>query len=203
MHLAAIPIDVLIVVFIIERFLDERDKKEKLKQLMYIKGYLFRSEMRNLFMLNFKALKSPELSMAQIKESDLHELKNMRKEAEHVEYKSPEMMEVVIMEYVHEQPVWQNFMERAINYNFMEIFKNMIYILQFINDVNKFKADNPDKLFIYEAQQKPWLMEKVNKILGDGIRSFIDYTIELKEKQPDIFYEIIEDYELSMQLHTE
>jgi hypothetical protein len=202
LHLAAIPLDVLIVVFIVERFLQDREKKEKLNQLMYIKGYLFRSEMRNLFILNFKALKSPHITMAQIKEADLHELKRMRKAAEHTECKSPEMMEDIIMEYVDAQPVWQNFMERAINYNFTEIFQNMIYILQFINDVKQFKANNPDKLFIYEAQQKPWLMKKVNKVLGDGIRSFIDYAIELKEKQPDIFSEIISDYEMSMQLYA-
>ena len=163
---------------------------------MYIKSCLFRSEMRDLFIANFNTLKSPSLTMAQIKDSTLDELKRMREDANTVEYKSLEKMEPIIMEYVNAQSVWQNFMDIAISYNFEEIFQDMIYILHFIHDVKAFKANNPDKLFIYEAAEKERLMTKVKTVLGDGIRKFLDYAIELKEKQPDMFYEIISDYEL-------
>lgn len=196
-HLAAIPLEVLVVVFIVEMFLGNREKKQKRKQLMYIKSCLFRSEMRNLFIANFNTLKSPSLTMSEIRNSTLDELKRMREEASTVEYKSPEMMEPIIMEYVNAQPVWQNFMDIAIAQSFEEIFQDMVYILHFIHDVKTFKANNPDKLFIHEAKNNERLMQKVNMVLGDGIRKFLDYVIELKEKQPDMFYEIIADYELS------
>ena len=196
-HLAAIPLEVLVVVFIVARFLENREKKQKRKQLMYIKSCLFRSEMRNLFIANFNALKSPSLTMSEIKNSTLDELKQMREEASTVEYKSLEMMEPIIMEYVNAQPVWQNFMDIAIAQNFEEVFQDMVYILHFIHDVKAFKANNPDKLFMHEAKNNERLMQKVNTVLGDGIRKFLDYVIELKEKQPDMFYEIIADYELS------
>lgn len=39
-------------------------------------------------------------------------------------------------------------------------------------------------------------MEKVKKVLGSGIQKFLDYAIELKEKHPDMFDELISDYEL-------
>jgi len=136
--------------------------------------------------------------MSEIRNSTLDELKRMREEASTVEYKSPEMMEPIIMEYVNAQPVWQNFMDIAIAQSFEEIFQDMVYILHFIHDVKAFKANNPDKLFIHEAKNNERLMQKVNTVLGDGIRKFLDYVIELKEKQPDMFYEIIADYELSM-----
>ncbi len=38
-------------------------------------------------------------------------------------------------------------------------------------------------------------MKKARKVLEDGIQKFLDYAIELKDKQPDIFYEVISDYE--------
>jgi hypothetical protein len=42
--------------------------------------------------------------------------------------------------------------------------------------------------------------EKVRKVLGDGIQKFLDYAIELKEKQPDIFFELMTDYEVSSRI---
>lgn len=201
-HLAAIPLEVLVAVFIVEYFLETRENKEKRSQLMYIKSHLFRSEMRNLFITNFQALKHPEISISKIKNSSLDELKEMRKEASAIVYKSPEAMEPIIMEYVRAQSVWQNFMERAITYNFEEIFEDMIYIMHFINDVRLFKEKNPNKLFIREAVKWEAMMKKVNKILGDGIQKFLDYAIELKEKQPHMLIDILSDYELSSQISS-
>ena len=198
-HLAAIPIEVLVVVFIVERLLENRENKQKREHLMYIKSCLFRSEMRSLFITNFNNLESPPLTMSKILNSTLDELKQMRRDADTVEYKSLEMMEPVIMEYVDAQPVWQNFMDIAISCHFEEIFQDMVYILHFIHDVKIFKEHNPDKLFIHEAEKKELLMQKAKTVLGDGIRKFLDYAIELKEKHPDMFYEIISDYELSLQ----
>ena len=200
LHLAAIPLEVLVAVFIVEKFLENRENKKRRSQLMYIKSSLFRSEMHDLFITNFNALKSPAVTMLKIKNSTLPELKQMREDANTVEYKSLEQMEPVIMEYVDAQAVWQNFMDIAINNNFEDIFHDMIYILHFIHDVKTFKAKNPDKLFIYEAEKREALMQKVKTVLGDGIRKFLDYVIELKEKHPDMFYEVISDYELSAQM---
>lgn len=202
MHLAAIPLEILVGIFIVEGFLEKREKKEKRRMLMFIKSYLFRSEMLNLFITNFDALKFPAITMVRIKNATLEELKQMRKDANTIEYKSREMMEPVIMEYVKAEHVWHNFRERAITYNFEEIFQDMIYILHFVYDVKLFKDNNPDTLFIHEAEKKVLIMEKIKKILGEGIRKFLDYAIELKEKQPDMFYDLISDYELSSQIRV-
>ncbi len=200
LHLAAIPLEVLVVVFIVEKYLEGKEKREKRKQLGYIKSCLFRSEMHNLFLANFKALKEPDISMQRIKNSNLDELKKMREEANRVEYKSLEEMEPVIMEYVDARSVWHNFMDLAMSYGFEEIVEDMLYILHFVHDVRIFKERNPDKLFIHEAAKNEYMMQKVKRVLGDGIRKFLDYTIELKETQPEMFYAIVTDYELSSQM---
>jgi len=197
-ELAAIPLEILIVVIIVQRYLDNREKKEKRRQLMFIKSY--RSEMRNLFLANFGAIKSPHLTMSKIKNSSLGELRKMRQDASTIEYESLEKIEVVIMEYVKAQYVWQNFMDRAITYDFEDTFLDMIYILNFIQDVKVFKDNNPDKLFIHEAEKDEYMMIKVRKVMGDGIQKFLDYAIELKEKQPDMFHQIISDYGSSTQM---
>jgi hypothetical protein len=138
--------------------------------------------------------------MSEIKNSSLGELRKMRKDAGTIEYESLEKMELVIMEYVKAQYVWQNFMDRAITYDFEDTFHDMIYILNFIQDVKVFKDNNPDKLFIHEAEKDEHMMIKVRKVLGDGIQKFLDYAIELKEKQPDMFNQIISDYESAPQM---
>jgi len=39
-------------------------------------------------------------------------------------------------------------------------------------------------------------MARVTRILGDGIRKYLDYAIELKEKQPELFSQVVGGYEL-------
>lgn len=167
---------------------------------MFIKSYVFRSELLNLFIVNFDALKFPSLTMSKIRNATLEEIRQMRKEADTIEYQSPEMMESVIMEYVKAEQVWHSFKERAITYNFEEIFHDMIFILNFIYDVKAFKNNNPNKLFIYEAEKNILFMGKIKKVLGAGIQKFLDYAIELKEKHPDTFDELISDYELASKI---
>ena len=195
LHLAAIPLEVLVVIFIIEKLLDVKEKSERKKQLTYIKGCIFRSDMRNLFAANFAALKLPAVSTLQIKNMSLEELKQARQSANVVEYNSLDAMEPVLMEYVKAQPVWKNFMDLAMGFGFDAVFRDMVYIMHFINDVKVFKENNPELPFIYHAKENEWLMKKTDKVLSDGIRSFLDFAIELKEKQPDMFIEMMSDYE--------
>jgi hypothetical protein len=56
------------------------------------------------------------------------------------------------------------------------------------------------RLNIHEAEKDDYMMMKVRKVLVDGIQKFLDYAIELKEKQPDMFHQIISDYESSTQI---
>jgi hypothetical protein len=161
---------------------------------------MFRLEMRNLFISNFLALKSPSLTLAKIKSATLDELRKMREDANTIEYKSLELMEPVIMEYVNAEPVWRNFMNISLEYGFEDIFQDMLYIMHFISDVKTFKAIYPNKLFIHEAAKNEILMERVMQALGDGIRKYLDYAIEVKEKQPELFSQLIADYELFTQI---
>jgi hypothetical protein len=167
---------------------------------MFMKSCMFRLEMRNLFISNFLALKSPPLTLAKIKSATLDELHKMREDANTIEYKSLELMESVIMEYVNAEPVWRNFMNISLEYGFEDIFQDMLYIMHFISDVKTFKATYPDKLFVREAAKNELLMERVMKVLADGIRKYLDYAIELKEKQPALFSQLIADYELFTQI---
>jgi hypothetical protein len=196
-HLAAIPLEVMVAVLIVEKALDKQASREKRRQLMFIKSHLFRSDMRGLFLADFQALKTPPLTLTGIRSAGLAELKAMLRDAEAVEFKSPEAMEAAILEYVKAERVWHAFMERAIAFNFESIFNDMIAILHFINDVKIFKEHHPDRMFIGEALKHPTLAARVRDVLGDGIRRFLEYAIELKEKQPAMFEDILDDYALS------
>ncbi len=202
LHAAAIPLEVLVAVFVVERFLENRQNKERRRQLMLIKSCMFRLEMRNLFISNLIAIKSPSITMSKIKAATLAEMNKMREDAETIEYKSLDMMEPIIMEYTNIQHIWRNFMDIARDCDFKEIFQDMVYILHFVSDVKTYKEHNPDKLFIHEAAKNELLMQKVVTVLGDGIRKFLDYAIELKEKQPELFDALILDYEMSIQIRT-
>jgi hypothetical protein len=200
LHLAALPLEALVVIFIIERLLAREEAGKRRRLLMYIKSTMFRSEMRSLFIANFAALKSPRISMDMIRTATLDELRHMRRQADHIEYKSVRAMEPVVLEYVKARAVWLTYMNRAIEFNFEDIFNNMIFILHFISDVEAFKEHNPRKLFVEDAQAREPLMGKTRKVLEDGIKAFLDYAVELKDKQPDVFLEMMSDYQQSARL---
>ena len=73
LHLAAIPLEILLGAFLVERWLARKEKEGKRRQLLYLKSYLFRSEMRQVFLSNFEALAEPAISIAEIRAATLPE----------------------------------------------------------------------------------------------------------------------------------
>ncbi len=197
LHLAAIPLEILLGALLVERFLERREKAQRLRQLMHIKSYHFRGVMRGLFIANLQALKQPALAIPEIRRAGPAELRDMRRRAEQVEYGSDEKLEAVVMEYLKARHVFVDFMERAITHDFEAIFHGMIYVLNFIQDIELFKLRHPDGSFVAETRRRRELGAKLDKVLGDGVRAFLDHAIELKENHPEMFEELLADYELS------
>ncbi len=195
LHLAAIPLEILLGALLIEKLLERKERAERSKKLLYFKSYVFRSRLRNIVLANLQALKYPAITIPRIKNASMDELKQMRYDANHIEYKSSEAMETIIMAYVPAYHAFYGFMEWSIIHDIDSSFENMIYILHFIEEVKIFKHNNPDTPFIYEAQKQRALMKKVKKILAEGLFKFMDYLIELREKHPTLFYELLDDYE--------
>ena len=196
-HLAAIPLEVLLALFIAQRFFESVKSQEKRRQLMYIKSYLYRADLCDLFVANFFALETPMITMTQLKHSTLDELRNLRGNTETLRYKSPEAMELVVDEYVKAQHVWHDLMERAITYDFEDVFQDMIETIHFVHDVKLFRDKNQGKLIGSEASENESMLAKAEVTLGNGIRSFLDYALELKEKQPQMYLNMISDYEIA------
>jgi hypothetical protein len=194
LHLAAIPLEILLGAFLVERWLARKEKEGKRRQLMYLKSYLFRSEMREVFISNFDALTSPTISLAGLRDDPVSELRWVRDHITKVVYRSDEEMERVVLEYVGARHAFQVFMEWAATNDFESIFHDMLFILHFTQDVDRFRERNPGRLFVTEARLHPRLWEKTEKILRDGVVKFLDYVLELREKEPEVLEELLEDY---------
>ncbi|MBU1186728.1 MAG: hypothetical protein KKD56_04160 [Acidobacteria bacterium] len=196
LHLAAIPLEVLLAIFIVERMLDKWEFRQKHRQMMHMKSYMFRSELRRLFILNFDALRSPLITMEEIRAASLDDLKKMRKAAESIRYKSTDSMEPVIHEYVKVQDVWRQMLDWAVRFNFEGTVEDMSYILNFISDVKMFYEFHPDMTFVREGLKQERMAARTQKVLNDGIQKFLDYAIDLKKNAPDVFEELLTDYVL-------
>jgi hypothetical protein len=77
----------------------------------------------------------------------------------------------------------------------------MIYILHFIQDVQLYQKQNPQRLFVDEAATHPRMQAKLEKILRDGVVKFLDYAIELRCKEPEVLEELLDDDLLSSKMH--
>jgi hypothetical protein len=200
LHVAAIPLEILVGAFLVERWLAHKEKEGKRQQLMYLKSYLFRSEMRNVFISNFSALARPALSLEWIRDAPLDELVRARDGITTLEYRSPAAIEEVLGEYVHARLIFHTFMEWAVAHDFESIFHDMIYILHFIQDFQLYKKQNPERLFMDEVPVHPRMQAKVERILRDGVVKFLDYAIELRQKEPEVLEELLDDYLLSSKM---
>ena len=200
LHLAAIPLEILAGAFLVERWLAHNEKEDKRQQLMYLKSYLFRSEMRSVFISNFSALARPAISLEWIRDAGIDELVRARDSLAPLEYQSPAAMEEVLGEYVRARQIFRTFMDWAVAHDFESIFHDMIYILHFIQDFQLFKKQHPDRLFVEEAQIHPRMQAKVDKILRDGVVKFLDYAIELRQKEPEVLEELLGDYLLTSKM---
>ena len=109
-------------------------------------------------------------------------------------YRSAEELEKVIQAYVDSRDIFRDFMQLAISHDLESIIENMVFVLHFIQDVDLYKRYYPNKLYIEHALKMPDERRRVIRILSDGISKFLDYLIELKQEQPDVFMELINEY---------
>lgn len=204
LHVAAIPLEILLGAILVERYLAWREKERRSRQLMFIKSCLFRAELRSLYLINFKSLAYPRISMEDIKEADSKKLadwlQQVNKEAR---YRSPADMEAVIVEYVNCYQAFNRFLEWAISNDFEQIFHDMIMLMHYIHDAQLFKSLYPDEMFISKALANPELMQRTQTVLTDGIKSFLRFCIELKESDPEVFSMLMNDFQTDDQIKLE
>jgi hypothetical protein len=193
-HVAAIPLEILVGAIVVERWLASRERETRRRQFMYMKSYIFRSELRNVFISNFAGLVQPQISLEWIRTASALELRAVRDAITELRYRSPAVVEGILAEYVRSRGVFLTFLDWAATNDFEPIFHDMIFILHFIQDIDTFKQRNPGRLFAEEAARFPRLQAKVDKILRDGVVKFLDYAIELREQEPLVFEELLEDY---------
>ena len=199
-HLAAIPIEILAAVMIIEQLWALGDRSKKQRRLSYMLWVLYNLEMGSLLAASFKAVESPSLSMSRIKSASLEELKKLRGDASTIRYKSIELVEVATKEYVKTQHIWKAYLDRAVEYDLEKVYQNMMHVLYFVDYVEVFKRNNPDRLFVDEIRDDKRVMAKAEEVLGVGIRIFLDMAIALRKKKTDAFHQFISNLEQAAQI---
>jgi hypothetical protein len=194
LHLAAIPIEILVGAIVVERWLASEEKGARRQQFMYFKSYIFRSGLRNVFISNFAGLVEPKITMEWIRTASAADMRKARDGIRKLRHASPAVVDGILDEYVRSRQVFFTFLEWAAANDFEPIFHDMLYILHFIEDIESFRRQHPGELFADEAAGNPRLQRKVDKVLRDGIVKFLDYTIELRETEPLVLEELMEDY---------
>jgi hypothetical protein len=200
LHLAAIPFEILIAVFIVDKLLRKREGLEKRRRLITVVITLFGSEMSRFYATCFQAMRSPRITISTIANSNIEELKRIRIAADAIEYESFEDMELAIKECVKIEHIWRSLLESAITYDIEEMYLNVLYVINFIHDVKVFKESHSDELFIHLAQQDELLMRRVKEVLGLGIQKLLDYAIDLKESNPDMLRRLMSDLDASARI---
>ena len=91
-------------------------------------------------------------------------------------------------------------LKAAIQHDFDAILEDMVYVLNFIQDVRMYKEYHPDRLYVEYAMSTVQGREKLRKILTDAVSKFLDYAIELKTELPQVYDELISEYVMASEL---
>lgn len=194
LHLAAIPIEILVGALLIDAYLARQERRRRMQQLSYIKGFLFRTEMKALFINNFRSLANEQMKLQVIRSSTEDELRRMRSEFSEPVYRSNADKDAIIDQYVKTASVFRYFMEWSIQNDVESIFHDMIFLLHFIQDVKVFRELYPEQsVFTGDASDEE-MREAVDKVLKGNVFSFLDYAIELRRDRPEEFDHLMEDY---------
>ena len=197
LHVAAIPLEILAGALLVDRYLAWRERQRRARQLLFIKSCLFRSDLRSLYLTNFGALEEPRITLQGIETASQSQLTAWLDQLKDAKYRSPEAMETVVDEYVKAQPVFDRFLQWAIDNDSERIFHDMIMLTHFIHDVRLFKQLHPDTLFMTKAAEDPEMLQRTRTILTDGLAAFLRFCIELKATEPDVFATLMQDYRYS------
>ena len=191
LHLAAIPFEILIAVFIVDKLLRKRESLEIRRRTIAVAITLFGTEMGRFYDSCFHAVRAPLITLSTIANSSIEELKQIRIASDIIEYGSPEEMELAIKECVNIEHIWRSLLESAVAYDIEDMYLNTINILSLINDVKIYSESHPGMPFIYFAQQDSLVMSRVKQLLRGATQKFLDYACELKESHPDMLSQFI------------
>lgn len=200
LHLAAIPFEIIIGVFIIDMLLRKREIVDKKRRTIAVAITLFGSEMGRFDDACFHAIRSPLITLSTIANSSIEELKQIRIASNAIEYGSPEEMELAIKECVNIEHVWRSLLESAVTYDIEEMYLNTLNILNFIHDVKVYRESHPDMPFIHFAQQDERTLKRVKEVIKLDVQKFLNYAIELKQNHPDMLSQFLSELDTSTQI---
>ncbi len=194
LHVAAIPLEILVGALLVDAYLARRERSQKMQQLSYIKGFLFRTEMKNIFIRNFRSLANDALSLENIRKASKDRLVEIRANLGELTYRAGTDKDAIIDQYVRANSVFRYFMEWSIHNEADPIFHNMLFLLHFIQDVIVFRELYPGQSLLSEEGIAHDFGERVDKVLHDNVTSFLDYAIELRRDRPEEFERLMDDY---------
>lgn len=200
LHLAAIPFEIIIGVFIVDMLLRKREIVAKRRRTIAVAITMFGSEMGRFDDACFRAIRSPLITLSTIEHSSIKELKQIRIASDTIEYGSPEEMELAVKECVNIEHVWRSLLESAVAFDIEETYLNTLHILNFVHDVKVFKESHPDEPFIHFAQQDEQILKGVKEVISFTVQKFLDYAIELKENHPDMLHQFLSELDTSTRI---
>jgi len=200
LHLAAIPFEIIIGVFIVDMLLRKREIVAKRKRTIAVAITMFGSEMGRFDDACFQAIRSPLITLSTIANSSIKDLKQIRIASDTIEYGSPEEMELAVKECVNIEHVWRSLLESAVAFDIEETYLNTLHILNFVHDVKVFKESHPNEPFIHFAQQDEQVLKGVKEVISFTVQRFLDYAIELKENHPDMLHQFLSELDTSTRI---
>ena len=200
LHLAAIPWEILIAVFVVDMLMRKREGSDKRRRTIAVAITLFGAEMGRFYDSCFRAIKSPLITLSIIANSSIEELKQLRIASDTIEYGSPEEMELAIKECVNIEHIWRSLLESAVTYDIEEMYLNTLNILNFIHDVKVYRESHPDMPFIHFAQQDERILKRVKEVIKLDVQKFLNYAIELKENHPEMLHQFLSELDTSTRI---
>ena len=190
LHLAAIPIEILVATFIVERLLRAHEEQRSRRRIMAEAATAFHSQIETVVQVGIRTAQPPDARVPKLETLSVEELKRLRARAGPVKFTSAEEVDAAVNELVDAEDLWLSIMSQAIEHDIDETFVNMMRLLDFVHHVKAFRRAHPGEDFGRHALGDEAATKRMEDAGGSAVVRYLDLLIEFKEKEPDMLQKL-------------
>lgn len=187
MHLAAIPLEILLATFVVDQVLRLQERQTRRRRLLGEAAGVFHSQIQAVIAAGIRAAHPPDATLPKLESLGAEELRQLRASATTVTYLSAEEMEAAIDELVDAEPTWESMLAQAIEYDVDETYVSMMRVLDFVRHVKAFRQSHPHQSFAEFALSDDAAMERVRRVSKLAAHRYLDLLIDFRQHDPDMF----------------
>lgn len=193
LYLAAIPLEVLLAILILERYLKNLEHTKVNQQWVMFKSYIFRVSLKQLYINVIDTYSATGITVESCFDPDDKKLEEIDRKFS-VENIDMSRITPVLSEYIRTEETFVFFLRWAFENGFEEIFNEIGMMLHFIQDLKNFQEHHGSLSPEVMEKHDPALVETAKQTCMASAHYFIDFIKDISRHHVQLYHLLKKDY---------